>query len=228
MKALKVTISGSYRTANKEVIDFQDVEGFIPYVDEELAIMHVQGRYAVTWIKNAVDKKGEKIYKARITHIRQVFVDNMETTDYKFSFIGKDIKDMSYEELQDLATLKDLRRIPLPKEMSGVSLREMRERAYLEYTKRILDKSYGDKDKDFNYAKAPAVIVNDMVSRKESSQKITNEEMIAQEQGNASLSPTKNTLSLDDLKGIAKQKGVMHPADIGFDALYGLLYGGGA
>lgn len=224
MKALKVTVSGSYRTANKEVVDFENVTGVIPAVDEELAEMHVRSRYALTWVKNAVDEKKEKLYKPRIARMRQVFVDDIEEVQADFSFVNKDIKEMSYEELQDLATLKDLRRIPLPKESSGISLREMREIAYLQYAKEILRKDYGDKDQDFDYANEPPLIVEGG-ARKDKSKKITNEEMIEQEQQNSSLSAPKNTLTLDDLKGIAKQKGISHSNNIGFDALYAKLYG---
>jgi len=49
-KALKVTISGSYRTADREVIDFSGIEGVIPFTTQELAEMHIRKRYARMWI----------------------------------------------------------------------------------------------------------------------------------------------------------------------------------
>ena len=226
-KALKVTVSGSYRTANKEIVDFENLSGLLPVVDEDLAAMHVQTRYVPTWLRNAVDKKGERIYTKRIEDVRQVFIDEIEKVNAgEFSYVGKDIKNLEYQELQDLATAKDLRRIPLPKELSGVSLREMRQMAYVDYSDKVLKKFIDHNEEGFNFSKLPPLII-DGDARRETSQKITNEEILDQEQKVMDVSSTpKSTLTIDDLKGIAKQKGISHHPNIGFDALYAKIYGG--
>lgn len=142
MQALKITISGSYNTANRNVVDFENVSGTIPFVSEAKASQCVRNRYAFEWVRNAraITKDGETekiIYKERIGQMRQVFIDEIEPVDYHFSYVGTDIKKMTYDELTDLATAKDLIAIPLPKGLSGVDLREMRTLAYLAYAKEV-------------------------------------------------------------------------------------------
>lgn len=242
-KLLEVTISGSYK-GTKETFDFDNVKGIIPVVAEDLATMHVQGRYAAPWIKAAKKKDGSPMYPERIEHMRQVFVDSIKEIEAdELSYIGKDIKEMSYEELQDLATAKDLRRIPLPKELSGASIREMRQQAYWEYGAQVLGMDDNQKlnekrpiaverrinpmTEGYNFAKLPPMIVSDGVARRDMTQKVTNEDMIEIEQNAKKLSETpKSQLTLDDLKGIAKQKSIAHSPNIGFDALYAKIFGG--
>lgn len=240
MKALEVTVSGSYKTANGDVIDFEDVKGIIPYVDEELAKMHVRRRYASEWVREAKDATDKKTYPNRIDRMRQVFVDDIQETNYDFSYLGKDIKKMSYEELQDLATVKDLRTVPLPKKTSGVDIREMREKVYLEYSAKVLKKiidtkypepAYSSKQGNrvvFDFAKLPPLVVESPEARLETSKKMTNEEILDIEMKSRDLNSTpKDDLTLDDLKGIANQKGIEYHHKIGFDKLYNLLLGSG-
>ena len=230
--AYRVVASGSYRTASGDIIDFEDVEGFIPANTEEVAIMHVRGRHIVDWIKAAVKEgtKDERRYPQRIDSIRQVFVDEIEEVSHDFSYIGKDIKKMSYEELQDLAAAKDLRRIPLPKELSGTSLREARERAYLDYSEYVLRDPVEPNDKDVeghdvvNYAKLEPLEV-DGEMRADKTLKISNEEMIEQEQASKSTDAPKTDLTIKDLREMADKKGITYHPNIGFDKLYAKLYG---
>ena len=224
MKALKVTISGSYKTSKGDIIDFEDISGVIPFVSEEHAKMHVMRRYASEWIRAKTNKDGEKVFKDRIEHMRQVFVDEIEETYYDFSYVGKDIKKMSYEELQDLATAKDLRTIPLPKAFSGLSLREMRVKAYLAYSEKVNKIVLNDNDPDFNFADLPELKAGESV-RKEPVAKMTNDDIINQEQKSTSTASTKSTLTLDDLKKIADEKGIDYSKDIGFDSLHAQLFG---
>ena len=105
--AYKVTLSGTYRNGANESVDFQEVTGFIPLVDEDMAQAMCVKRYAKVFITQ------DKRYKDRVTRTRSVYVDSMEPCYHEFSYVGKDIKQMTYEELQDLATAKDLRSIPL-------------------------------------------------------------------------------------------------------------------
>ena len=224
MKALKVTISGSYKTAQGDIIDFEDVQGVIPLVDEDHAFMHIKSRYAAVWVKSTMNGKGEKEYPDRIEKIREVFIDETSEVDSDFSYVGKDIKKMTYEELQDLATAKDLRYIPLPKFSSGFSLRDARVRGYISYSEKVMNKTIDQNDQDFNYADLPALFV-DGEARKEISKKITNDEIIDQEASNTT-GKAKDNLTLEDLKSIADKKGINYHWNVGFDKLYSMLYGG--
>lgn len=229
MKALKVTISGSYKTAQNEIIDFEDVSGTIPFVDEDHAFMHIKSRYAADWIRAALDEDGKKIYLDRIEKIRQVFADNYEEVEQDFSYVGQDIKKMSYDELQDLATAKDLRYIPLPKLASGFSLREARVRAYVAYSEKVMNSFINESDEGFNFAELPPLVV-DGDTRKEMAKKVTNDEILDQAEKPAVMvgGKEKTDLTLEDLKGIADKKNIKYHWNIGFDKLYSMLYGGGA
>lgn len=229
MKALEVTISGSYRNSKREVFDFEDVKGVIPFVEEDIAAMHVRSRYAMPWVKGAVDKDGNKLYPERIEDMRQVFIDDMKEIELKepMSFIGKNIKEMSFEELQDLATYKDLRTIPLPKEISGMSLREMRVEGYAAYSDAFL-KTDLMKEKDqegFNFASLPALSV-DGGSRRDPTIKLTNDEVLEQEEKPMDIKSTpKSNMTIDELRKIAKSKNIAFTANTGFDDLYAKIYG---
>ena len=138
-RMLKVTISGYYINSAKEKIDFDKVSGLIPWVDEEkgLASFHTRSRYAKKWISEEIDKEtGKPKYKERIERIQQCFVDDVEEASGHLTYIGKNIKELTMDELQDLATAKDIRTIPLPK--SGHSNRSMLALAYAGYSKYIL------------------------------------------------------------------------------------------
>lgn len=236
--ALKITVSGSYKTSNGEIIDFEDVQGIIPKVDEEHAKMHVRRRYASEWVRDAKDDTDKKIYPKRIDRMRQCWVDEIEETVHDFSYLGKDIKKMTYEELQDLATVKDLRTVPLPKKISGVDIRDMRTKAYLEYSEKVLGKpidnkrpipEHASKVGDrlvFDFAKLPALRVEDDMARVDTSKKITNEEILEQEQKAQKLgSKHKDQFTFDDLKALADKKGIKYHWNIGFDRLYEQLFG---
>lgn len=239
--ALKVTVSGSYKTSNGEIVDFEDVSGIIPLVDEEHAKMHVRRRYASEWVGAALDDADKKLYPKRIDRMRQCWIDDLEETVHEFSYVGKDIKKMTYEELQDLATAKDLRTIPLPKKISGVDIREMRQKAYLEYSAKVLQNpidekkplpEHASKSGDrlmFDFAKLPPLEVSDGEARVETAQKITNEEILDQEMKPQTLgSKHKDQFTLEQLKDLAKKKNVKHHWNIGFDRLYDMLFDGNA
>lgn len=224
VKALQVTISGSYRTATKEVVDFDDLTGIVPYVDEDVAIMHVRRRYAIMWITGLKDEAGDKVYPKRVDSMRQVFIDDIKEVDVEqFSYVGKDIKELSFPELQDLATAKDLRLIPLPKETSGISLREMRVRAYADYSEKVKGAPIDYKSNEFNYAKLPSMIVDGDV-RVDMSEKISNEEIISSEQKSPSTDDPRSRFTLDELKQLAQQKGIRGYQNMKFETLYKKLY----
>lgn len=179
MKALKVTISGSYRTADKDIVDFH-TSGIMPYVgDEELINMHVRRRYAAMWI-SASEK-----YKDRVVTVRECFIDRIEEVDADLTFVGKDIIDMTQEEIQDLAAAKDLRGVPLYKKSST---RQMQNVAYAEYSEKVLGKEMDHRTDGFNIAKLPPIIVQDPSWMKDASVKQNNEDILAAEQQPKALS----------------------------------------
>ena len=139
------------------------------------------------------------------------------------SYIGKDIKGMTFEELQDLATAKDLRFIPAAKE----DMRVARVRAYATYSERVLKKTLDWQASDFldAFAKMPEIIVND-ADALEIEQKISNDEIIDAEMSSTSTSDDPRTrFTLPELKKLANEKNIAYDQDIGFDDMYKKLYG---
>jgi len=222
-KALKIVISGSYRSAEHKVVDFTSVAGVIPFCDEDVAFMHLKSRYAPIWITSDTRYQKDRVYS-----VREVYVDSMEEVEHEFSYVGKDIKLMTAEELQDLATAKDLREIPLWRKGS---VRHAQNIAYAQYSKLVLGKKIDHRKEGFNVAKLPPIIVGGEI-RRDTTKKITNEEYLSR-------SETKNVdsdddfedelvdetaLTLADLKEIANRKGIKFHPTIGRDALYDKIY----
>lgn len=217
VKAYAVTISGSYNNGKREIVDFQNVTGVIPMTaSEELAVAAVRNRYAEMWI--AADKR----YPERIGNVREVFIDSIEETTAEFGFIGKNITDMTYEDLQDLATAKDLRGIPLYK---NGSLRESQGRAYAEYGNKVMGMDVDHRAEGFNVMKQPALIV-DGHPKANTPKQFTNEEILAQEQ--ASTSTGRPSFSRTELEQMAKEKNIRFNPAIGDDKLYAKIFNAGA
>lgn len=162
--ALKVTISGSYKkVGDGEVVDFEDVEIIMPKVEEEYAIAAARKRYAYAAIKSVIGKDGEKKYPKPIEHVRNVYIDDIQEIEHEFAYVGKGIKQMDEDDLQHLAVEKGLRSIPLPRRQSGISMREMRQEAYLIFSKSILGWEIDMSDPaQNNYAKWNDIIPNPM------------------------------------------------------------------
>lgn len=222
-KMYEVTISGNYKTATKDIIEFQNVKGLMPFCEDEIADMHCRARYASKWVKDTM-KDGEPAYPDRINKMREVFIDDKKVVETKgeLSFVGKDIKELNMDQLQDLATAKDLRLIPVPK--LG-DLRNSRVLAYVAYSDKILGKEIKHQLEGFNFFKLPSVLL-DGESRSEGAQKITNEEIIEAEMKSTSTSDDPRArFTLDELKKLAAEKKVSYHPSIGFDALYSKLYG---
>jgi hypothetical protein len=219
-KALKITISGSYRSADQEVFDFNKVTGYIPYQDEDIAFMHVKDRYAAMWIT------GDERFKNRVYSLREVFIDSMEEVEHEFSYIGKDIREMSIEDLQDVATAYDLREVPLWRKGS---VRQAQNVAYAEYGTKVQGRKGLDHRKGLNVSKLPPIVIDAGV-RRDNTKKFTNEQIIAAAQGTEDagkeegVEGAEETLTLDDLKKIADNQGIKYHPGIGFDALYKKVY----
>jgi len=231
-KAWKVTISGSYRKDLKGgYVDFSKVTGIVPLVDEEVLNQQVRKRYAAMWLSS---EENRRKFPEGVKSIREVHVDKAEVVEVdQFSFVGKDIMDLDYEELQDLAVMKDLRSVPLYKKSS---LRRTQDVAYAAYALNVLKLQAKNNTKEaenewrrltdirfdgFNASKNPPIII-DGQAHVDTTQRMTNEEIIGYEQ--KSPSDPKQTLTLPELKEIAKMKNIPHAPNIGFEALYARIF----
>lgn len=210
MKAYKVIISGSYKTANKEVIDYQNVGGFIPFTEPDKAIQMIQKRYAPMWIRK--DPK----YTKGLKRMRETFVDKMEEVEHKFSFEGKDIGEMTFEELQDVATLKDIRAVP--KYKSG-SLKNAQTVAYVLYSNASLGTEYDYKEAGFTIYDKPPLKVDEAYEYIESDSLDPEIAMKKEFDG-------EQTLTFDELKAEAKKRKIAFNPNIGYNTLYNRVFGG--
>lgn len=228
-KFLEFTISGSYYNSKKETVDFDGVKGRIPFCDEENGVgsMHVRGRYAAKWIRETLDANGEKKYPDRINKLRQVFVDEVVEVPGTYSFVGKDIKTLTVDEMQELAVAKDLRFIPVPD--AGYDLRDMRVRTYVSYSEKVLRQKVEYQKEEFNFAELPSIIL-DGKPRREEGQKISNEEIIQQEQNATKPVPMgekddpRNRFTLRELKELADSKNIQYTEGVEFEELYTQLF----
>lgn len=219
-KMLEFTISGSYKTAQKDIIDFENVKGVVPFQDEDVAMMHVRSRYAARWIKEAKNSEGAVMYPERIQRVREVHIDDIKPTTGKLSFVGKNIKELSFEEIQDLCVAFDLRRVPLYK---ASDLRNTRVMAYVDYSEKVLkSEPVKYQAEGFNFTKLPDIIIS-LGTRRESEGKVTNEDIINAEM--KSTSEPKSTLTLKDLKEIAKERNIVFGPNDNYDTLYQKLFG---
>lgn len=154
---MKVICSGAFRN-NKEMNDFSDFVIVMPDCPDE-------------WIKsNCINRcfvrMAEKVFKKRIDSIHSLYVDAVEK-DYKGkdgketkpSCCGKNIKSLTWDELQDLAIMFCLREIPLYRQGD---LRTAREIAYKEYLTKIAGQEL---NKEFNFAAAIDFKVPDVVMK---------------------------------------------------------------
>lgn len=212
-KALKVTVSGSYRGAENKIFDYSNVTGVIPFNEEEIATMHVRRRYAPLWVA-----RDERFKENRLYSIRECHIDAMEETTAEFSYLGKDIRLMTQEELQDLATSKDLRLVPLFQKSSE---REARTRAYADYSAHFLGKKVKYQEAGFNLMKQPPIIVKDGKAHKDDTRKMTNEEVMDAE---AEINNPKTTLSRDEMEELAKKQGISFHPGISDKKLYDRIY----
>lgn len=222
-KMLEFTISGSYKTAQKDIIDFENVKGIVPMQDEDIASMHMQRRFAARWIKEAKGVDGKPLYPERIQRVREIHVDDVKQTTGKLSFVGKNIKELSFEELQDLALAKDLREVPLYKVSD---LRNTRLMAYVNYVEKVQKGGrLKYQDEGFNFSKLPPIILTADI-RREDEGKVTNDDIIDAEM--KSTAEPKTTLTRKDMESIAEQRKIAFHPNISDAKLYERLYGAAA
>lgn len=142
---LKITCSGSFRTnagTDQNRCDFTGITGLLPEIvaerlgnltQEEFYISHAMRMFPI-WKKEKENKEfNDKPYAGLI----KIYIDNVEVVEGTPACVGKDIKQMEWEELQELACYLRLREIPLYR---AGSLRAAREKAYEMYQSHVLKK----------------------------------------------------------------------------------------
>lgn len=242
----KVKLSGSYKSGN-DIIDYRNLEGYVPYVDYDLAQAMCRVRYARLWLTD------NDAYPKRVDSVREVFIDQMKKVDVEkpFSFYGKDILELENNELQDLAVAYDLRRVPLFRD--GYSLRETAIIAYVEYNNLILGRKYkftdaqgkvtedflDEKKESFNIQDYPAIIIEGEVGVRDHVTQTNNEDYLA---GINNLDDLKSSnkpdsgdeqavavapkgLDIQQLRDVATAKGITFFKGIKYNDLYKKVYG---
>ncbi len=124
MKLLQLTVSGSFMTepaSDKNRMQFNNVEITCPKVDEAFYLSVAMRLFPIYLRKN------KEYSKSNYEGLIKIFVDSVKEIEGDLSFVGKDIKEMSWEELQDMACYFNLREIPL---YQAGELRTAREKAY--------------------------------------------------------------------------------------------------
>lgn len=217
MGMLKVTVSGDYRTSGKsgsDIVDFEGVVVIMPECHEDFIMPNVQNRLLQIAIK------GDKRYTQRFEMFRTVYIDKVEKIAGQPSVVGKNIKELSWEELQELACYKNLRIIPAYR---ATDLRYAREAAYIEYSKHILGKEIDKEAKGYNFVELPDLFVDGSDKKAASPKQKTNEDALNDEQDNKGSED--KTFTLEELKKIAKEKGIKLPANVSYDKAFKLVIG---
>jgi hypothetical protein len=131
MKLLKILVSGSFRTEpakDTNRMPFNGIEITAPFVSEEYYTQVSQRLFPIYLRKN------KEFAKVNFEGLIKIFVDSVKEVEGELSFVNKDIKEMSWEELQDMACYFGLREVPL---YQIGELRTAREKAYEIYMKVI-------------------------------------------------------------------------------------------
>ena len=133
MDITKLKVSGYFRTEamDKNSVTFSDLEVIIPHRNEEFFKRDAQRMLPVYL------KKHKKLNEHRYEGFISVYVDDIEDFEGKPLCVGKDIKEMSWEELQSLSCYLNIREIKLYR---NGELRDAREGAYMLYQQKILGK----------------------------------------------------------------------------------------
>lgn len=246
-KTLKVTCSGSFKASDGDLESFDNVVGIIPALDEDKAIQMVIRRYGIIWIGRAKkmvsgQPTDEGKYK-RVMKVRQVFIDSIEENEENpnavLSYVGKDVMDMNFEELQDFAAANDLSGVPLYK---TCSLQHARRVAWSEAARKIhglVGPEYMWTNQLFKPAQHEPIVADAQVRRAGGHvadieetidrealalKQKTKEETAAVRKVSGDASNTDSKLSLDQLKAIADEKKVKYHPTIGYKQLYDKIY----
>lgn len=231
---LRVTISGSFKASDGDIESFDNLVGVMPAVDEDKAMQMANRRYATIWVGKARKivngQPTEDAKYKRVTKVRQVFIDSIEENDDKLDYVGMNVMDMNFEQLQDFATANDLSSVPLYK---SCSLQHARRVAWSEAARKIeglVGPEYMWTDQHFNPS-SHAPIIADGEIRRQNGHVADIEETIDREalalQGKAKgavTDPNQSKLTMPQLKAIADEKKLKYHATIGWQQLYNMIY----
>lgn len=135
---LNVKISGYYRSG-KENIDFATTVT-MPECANNKVQANIQNR-----VVHRVFKDAEKPYSMA----GKCWVDDVKKDNKEPSFVGKNIKELNWDEIQEVAIAYDLNAVPL---FRTCSLREALMAVYKEFCNVVKHQNLGS---DFDYAVAP-------------------------------------------------------------------------
>lgn len=139
----KIKVSGYYRS-NKDMVEFEDTIK-MPECEEEWIQSNVQNR-----VLHRHFQGGNKPFTA----LGKCYIDKVEKdAKLKESYLDKNIKELDWDGIQELAIKFNLRKVPL---FRATSLRQAREVAYIEYCTQVLGKKFDD---NFKFESAPEVVI---------------------------------------------------------------------
>lgn len=211
MKALKLTFSGSYKASNNEIFGFEGIEGVVPFQDKDIAYRHASVRHLPMWISEKAQETNKAISVRAIKNLREKVLDRVEEVEHEFTFEGKDIREMTFEEIQDVALMFNLTEVPVYKNGSLVSQRNA---LYGIYSSEILKNKLNHKDEFFHLDDFPPIYVGSTpVVKREV------KEIFGEIDGN----PTLPTQSLEGLKRLADSKGIKYHHRCNYDRLLELI-----
>jgi len=205
MKALKLTFSGDYKATNGDIFGYDGVEVVIPFQEVDIATLHARARHLPMKLNQMAAKKGGELALKAIKNVRNSYVDSVEEVEHEFSFEGKDIRTLTFEEIQDVAVMFDLREVPLYK-IGG--LRHQLNSLYGIYSTKIEHKPVNHKEEYFSVNDMPPIFVGKAHKVQREVKPTFTEE-----------APEVQTDSLEALKRIADSKGVKYHHKAGYDTI---------
>lgn len=129
MKMIKLTVSGSFKTeagSDKNRRAFSNIEIIAPFSTEDYFITHAMRLFPI------VHKTNKEIKDVNFEGLIKIYIDDYCEVEAENPCVGKDIKEMTWAELQYLACTMRFREIPL---YQVGDLRNAREKAYETYMK---------------------------------------------------------------------------------------------
>lgn len=143
---LKVTISGYY-LSNGNKVDYSGVECQVPECPESYLLSEVINRVVPQKFADA-----KQSYSAP----GKCYIDKVTKNKLKPSYNGKNIKELGWAELEDLAIAYTLREVPL---FRSSSLVDARIKAYKEFCNKVKGMNLKD---GFDYHNAEDFVVGDL------------------------------------------------------------------
>lgn len=226
-KLLEVTISGSFKATDGEIESYDGVKCVIPALSPEKVNQMVIKRYARMFIPRAMKADGETPKYKRIAKMREVFIDSVEEGEGEapLSYVGKNILEMDADEIQDFAAANDLAAVPLYRMGSIVQARRI---AYAEYANEVLgmEPKLQWRETGFNPSQLPPIVATAEIHQSGAhvapiEETLDLEQLILNKQAKPGQA---SPLTMDQLRAIAKQKGIEHHPNIGYEALHKRIY----